>query len=305
MTNSPSTRRRPSVHITLQRAARLHRLVWFLAETPRTRDTILAHLSIGLRTFYRELELLKRCGVKVRHRNKQYTLMATAKQAEGRLPFPDPQLSFAEMAELAACPCDAGRHWRICWPPSSTSPRRRRNARRRPPEKSRTGRKEVLLDGRSRPIAKMTGEGLEPSTNGLTYLIGFHRPPCSVTSCDHKRPLWRIAYGGFAPKFGGFAMSRKPGVRNKNGYWFSEAGDIGRYFGRVDVVSYSEAMARLWAALAGDGGDRVLGVGVGGCAPACASKRTHEGTSKVGRRSPSLGAELYPHLIIDRSTHSN
>ena len=109
MTNSPSTRRRPSVHITLQRAARLHRLVWFLAETPRTRDTILSHLSIGLRTFYRELELLKRCGVKVRHRNKQYTLMATAKQAEGRLPFPDPQLSFAEMAELAACPCDAGR----------------------------------------------------------------------------------------------------------------------------------------------------------------------------------------------------
>jgi hypothetical protein len=109
MTNPPSTRRRPSVHITLQRAARLHRLVWFLAETPRTRDTILSHLSIGLRTFYRELELLKRCGVKVRHRNKQYTLMATAKQAEGRLPFPDPQLSFAEMAELAACPCDAGR----------------------------------------------------------------------------------------------------------------------------------------------------------------------------------------------------
>ena len=109
MTNSPNTRRRPSVHITLQRAARLHRLVWFLAETPRTRDTILSHLSIGLRTFYRELELLKRCGVKVRHRNKQYTLMATAKQAEGRLPFPDPQLSFAEMTELAACPCDAGR----------------------------------------------------------------------------------------------------------------------------------------------------------------------------------------------------
>lgn len=59
-------------------------------------------------------------------------------------------------------------------------------------------------------------------------------------------------------------MSRKPGVRNKNGYWFSEAGDIGRYFGRVDVVSYSEAMARLWAALASEGGDRVLGFGVGG-----------------------------------------
>ena len=109
MTNPPSTRRRPSVHITLQRAARLHRLVWYLAETPRSRDVILSHLNIGLRTFYRELELLKRCGVKVRHRAKQYTLMPTAASAEGRLPFPDPQLSFAEMAELAACPCEAGK----------------------------------------------------------------------------------------------------------------------------------------------------------------------------------------------------
>jgi hypothetical protein len=26
----------------------------------------------------------------------------------------------------------------------------------------------------------MTGEGLEPSTNGLTYLIGFRRPPWSA-----------------------------------------------------------------------------------------------------------------------------
>jgi hypothetical protein len=104
-----SARRRPSVHITLQRAARLHRLVRFLAETPRTRDSILGHLSIGLRTFYRELELLKRCGVKVRHRDRLYTLLGTAVSAEGRLPFPDPQLSFAEMAELAACPCEAGK----------------------------------------------------------------------------------------------------------------------------------------------------------------------------------------------------
>jgi predicted DNA-binding transcriptional regulator YafY len=104
-----SSRRRPSVHITLQRAARLHRLVRFLAESPRTREAILAQLGVGLRTFYRELELLKRCGVKVRHKNKQYTLMATAEQALGRLPFPDPQLSFAEMAELAACPCPAGK----------------------------------------------------------------------------------------------------------------------------------------------------------------------------------------------------
>jgi hypothetical protein len=93
----------------LQRAARLHRLVRFLSEQPKARAAVLSDLRIGLRTFYRELELLKRCGVKIRHRAKLYHLVPTAAEAEGRLPFPDPQLSFAEMAELAQCPCAAGR----------------------------------------------------------------------------------------------------------------------------------------------------------------------------------------------------
>ncbi len=80
-----------------------------LAKEPRTREVVLSSLGIGLRTFYRELELLKRCGVKVQHKNKAYTLQATAEQAEGRLPFPDPQLSFAEMAELSKHPGDASK----------------------------------------------------------------------------------------------------------------------------------------------------------------------------------------------------
>jgi hypothetical protein len=109
MSSSASRRRRPSVHITLQRAARLHRLVRFLAAASRSRAAVLSELRIGLRTFYRELEFLKRCGVKVRFRSKLYVLSATVEQAEGRLPFPDPQLSFAEMAELAQCDCPAGR----------------------------------------------------------------------------------------------------------------------------------------------------------------------------------------------------
>ena len=109
MSSTSNPRRRPSVHITLQRAARLYRLVEFLAETPRNRGAILAELGIGLRTFYRELELLKRCGVRVRYKGKHYVLLATPEQAEGRLPFPDPQLSFAEMAELARCDCPAGK----------------------------------------------------------------------------------------------------------------------------------------------------------------------------------------------------
>ena len=93
----------------MPRAARLHRLVRFLAEAPRNRLAILSELRIGVRTFYREWALLTRCGVKVRQRSKLYFLWATAEQAEGRLPSPDPQLSFAEVAELARCDCAAGR----------------------------------------------------------------------------------------------------------------------------------------------------------------------------------------------------
>ena len=33
------------------------------------------------------------------------------------------------------------------------------------------------FDGFWRMLSGMTGEGLEPSTNGLTYRIGFRRPP--------------------------------------------------------------------------------------------------------------------------------
>jgi hypothetical protein len=109
MKRAQANRRRPAVHITLTRAARLHRLLMLLAEAPRTRDVILGTLAMGLRTFYRELELLHRCGVKIQHREKTYHLHGTAADAEGKLPFPDPQLSFAEMAELARHPGAAAR----------------------------------------------------------------------------------------------------------------------------------------------------------------------------------------------------
>jgi hypothetical protein len=109
MKRTASSRRLPEVHITLGRAARLHRLVTTLAAEPRPREELLKELAIGLRTFYRELELLKRCKVRVRLVKRAYTLQSTAEEAEGRLPFPDPQLSFAELRELAAGPGQAAR----------------------------------------------------------------------------------------------------------------------------------------------------------------------------------------------------
>ncbi|WP_169978722.1 hypothetical protein [Tautonia rosea] len=102
MSSNAPPRRRPAVQITDSRAARLHRLARLLDEAPRSRAELLDMLQIGLRTFYRELELLRRCGVKIRLIGKKYQLRGTLSQAETQLPFPDPRLSFAEMVELSS-----------------------------------------------------------------------------------------------------------------------------------------------------------------------------------------------------------
>lgn len=104
-----NSKRRPSSRITLVRASRLHRLVSILANGPLGRDLLLSALGVGLRTFYRELELLAKCGVRVRFEKRLYTMRTTPEEAEGRLPFPDPQLSFAEMAELSSGTGDAAK----------------------------------------------------------------------------------------------------------------------------------------------------------------------------------------------------
>ena len=91
MKRPANARRRPVVQITLGRASRLHRLVTILATGPTARDALLDRLAIGLRTYYRELDLLKRCGIKVKRAGKEYQLSSTVPEAEGRLPFPAPR----------------------------------------------------------------------------------------------------------------------------------------------------------------------------------------------------------------------
>ncbi len=114
-----------------------------LAQAAHSRNEILTALRVGLRTFYRELELLKRCGVKIQQKNKAYTLLTTAEQAEGRLPFPDPQLSFAEMAELACGPGAAAQRLAemlasvIKHPESAAKPKGQRGKVAKPKEKGK------------------------------------------------------------------------------------------------------------------------------------------------------------------------
>jgi predicted DNA-binding transcriptional regulator YafY len=106
---STNQRRRLSVQISPGRAGRLHRLILLLAAGSHRREDLLVELGIGLRTFYREIELVKRCGIKVQNKDRKFSLLTTAEQAERRLPFTDPHLSFAEMADLSRHPGPASR----------------------------------------------------------------------------------------------------------------------------------------------------------------------------------------------------
>jgi hypothetical protein len=129
MARSTSPRRRPSVNITLNRASRLYLLITLLGDQPRDRDVLLKSLGVGLRTFYRELDLLKRCAIRIDRDGRAYTLKTPKLEAQGRLPFPDPQLTFAEMTQLAQPSTEAGIRLAallasvIAPPPSKKKPR--------------------------------------------------------------------------------------------------------------------------------------------------------------------------------------
>jgi predicted DNA-binding transcriptional regulator YafY len=136
MSGGSPRRQRPAARVSLARASRLHRLVAALAESPRARERLLAELEIGLRTFYRELALLRRCGIRVRLTKKLYVLANAGADAAGRLPFPDPLLSFAEMAELARCDSPAGKRLAdllasVVTPPEKSKPRKGRGGIKR------------------------------------------------------------------------------------------------------------------------------------------------------------------------------
>lgn len=91
----------PSKGVTLERAARLYRLVLFLGEAARTRKAILQKLKIDIRTFYRDLELLRDCAIAVGLEKRKYVLETPAAVARLALPFPDPSLTLGEAHELA------------------------------------------------------------------------------------------------------------------------------------------------------------------------------------------------------------
>ena len=87
--------------VTLERAARLYRLLKLLGQGPQSRAAFIRRLRFGIRGFYRDLEVLRVVGIVVELSAGKYHLQEELATALERLPFPDPNLSLGEARQLA------------------------------------------------------------------------------------------------------------------------------------------------------------------------------------------------------------
>lgn len=88
------------VKISGERAGRLYKLLRLLSANPIARPQLLRKLSVGMRTFYRDVDLLRECGINIETQEGSYSLDGTLEQALAHLPFPDPELTFGDMVTL-------------------------------------------------------------------------------------------------------------------------------------------------------------------------------------------------------------
>src|SRR5689334_22112459 len=92
----------PSTHaLTVERAARLCRLLRLVGGRKQTRATLLQRLKLDVRGFYRDVKLLREVGIVVELHKGKYVLEGDAEEAVERLPFPDPHLTLGEAKQLA------------------------------------------------------------------------------------------------------------------------------------------------------------------------------------------------------------
>lgn len=87
--------------VTAERAARLHRLLSLLGSKPQTRPVLLKKLSLDIRAFYRDLELLRAADIHIPFVDGQYALQDRLNEVLPKLPFPDPHLTLGEAIQLA------------------------------------------------------------------------------------------------------------------------------------------------------------------------------------------------------------
>lgn len=87
-------------HISGNRAGRLYKLLKVLSNGSASRAHLLKSLKMGMRTFYRDIDLLRECGVKIETAESGYTLLTSLEDALQQLPFPDPDLTFGDVVAL-------------------------------------------------------------------------------------------------------------------------------------------------------------------------------------------------------------
>lgn len=99
-------RRRPATPeplpaVTLDRAARLCRLIHLLGGDSQPRSALLLKLRQDVRGFYRDLEFLRSVGIDVALKEGRYALRGSVADALGRLMLPDPHLTIGEAVQLS------------------------------------------------------------------------------------------------------------------------------------------------------------------------------------------------------------
>jgi predicted DNA-binding transcriptional regulator YafY len=92
-----------------RRAARLYRLVNELAKGAHPRAKLIRMGKAGMRTFYRDLNFLLACGIDVRTQRGEYSLVTALDESLKKLPFPNPNITFADVMELARGSGDGAR----------------------------------------------------------------------------------------------------------------------------------------------------------------------------------------------------
>jgi hypothetical protein len=87
--------------VSLERAARLYRMLITLGQGPQTRAALVRRLRLGIRGFYRDLEVLRTVNIMVELSAGRYRLSEELVSVLERLPFPDPGLNLGEARQLA------------------------------------------------------------------------------------------------------------------------------------------------------------------------------------------------------------
>jgi hypothetical protein len=87
--------------VSLERAARLYRMLTMLGHGAQSRAVLVRRLRLGIRGYYRDLEILRAVGIIVSFSGGKYHLKEDLAPAIERLPFPDPNLNLGEARQLA------------------------------------------------------------------------------------------------------------------------------------------------------------------------------------------------------------